>query len=39
MLSSAGASLKDPGFWLAVVIVNVVVSTALVLVGAPGFRR
>jgi hypothetical protein len=39
MLSSAKDRLKDPGFWVSVVVVNLVVATVLVLVGAPGNRR
>lgn len=31
--------VKDPGFWGAVVVVNLVVAFVLVAAGAPGYRR
>ena len=37
--TSFGTYAKDPGFWVAVVVVNLVVATVLVLAGAPGYRR
>lgn len=39
MFSSTGGYLRDGGFWLSVVIVNLVVATALVLLRVPGYRR
>jgi hypothetical protein len=38
-IASATGYLTDLGFWASVVIVNLVVATVLVLVGAPGYRR
>jgi hypothetical protein len=38
MLQRVTVYLKDPGFWISVVVVSVVVSTALVMVKAPGHR-
>lgn len=31
--------VKDPGFWGAVVAVNLIVAFVLVAAGAPGYRR
>jgi hypothetical protein len=39
VLASTTGYLKDPGFWVSVVVVNLVVSFGLVLLGAPGFKR
>lgn len=38
-ISSATGYLTDIGFWVSVVVVNLVVAAALVLVGAPGYKR
>jgi hypothetical protein len=39
MFANVGSYLKDPSFWVSVVTVSLVVGFALVMVGAPGYRR
>jgi hypothetical protein len=39
MFSSVGTYLKDPGFWVSVLLVGIGLSIALTVVGAPGYRR
>ncbi len=38
-IASAGGYLTDLGFWVSVVVVNLVVAVLLVAVGAPGYKR
>ncbi len=38
-LQSASTYLTDVGFWVSVVVVNLIVAFVLVAVGAPGNRR
>jgi hypothetical protein len=39
LFGNVGTYLRDGSFWLSVVVVNLVVAMALVMVGAPGYRR
>lgn len=39
MFASVRSNLSDPGFWVSVILVNLIVATGLVLIGAPGHRR